>query len=328
MPVPIVTFNRYTKDGSIVDISSDVYTITAGSYDGIAVDKYVYSIVVDPMEATTTTVAEHEFVFDMDINGDTEGSYFAPFSHAGSQVFNHAGDVDHARYGGVTADVVDISTWTVGLTSGVVNIKADAGFVGDGTPNHFVDADFPQAGSSWSATFGASGSAVLDVPTIYNGSYVAHVNPLTWDKADRLHDWQQYQLHVGHVVELSDVVAIISGTMENNQIDLYASGSTNVFINIKTYHEMPQAWEFWSGATLMQSGTQSFVQDTWLFINSLDFGTVVGDTAWQLKLYASGTIAYPTPLRTISINIYVLEGRGRFGVGRFGLARFGLESDD
>lgn len=334
MPTPIVTFNKYLLDDVETSISAYTQTIASGTFTASGSeyidDKYVYSFIVKPFESTTTTVQTHKLIFDMDVNGDTEGSYFAPFSHAGAvEPHSASGTYDDTRYGGVTNDAVDITTWTVGQTSGTTTINPDSGFEGQGAmAEYFASGTLPNSGTVWSATFGSSGSAVLDVPTIYYGSYVAHTDPTVWDGAGALHDWQMFQVHVGHQVEIANLspdTAWASGTHQNDNINIYKdSKAGTLYLNVKTYHEHPINWELFDDTpTLVDSGTQSgsFVEDQWLFIDNLDLGT--GSGTYELKLYASGVITYPTPLRTMQITIYS-DLLNRFGVGRFGLARFGL----
>lgn len=330
MPVPIVTFNRYTQDGIEVSVPSGT-TISSTVLSGISTDKHIYHIIVDPMEDTVVNPVEHELVFDLDPNGATEGYYYSPYSHAGFvDPHNPSQTGDDTRYGGVTDNTVDKTEWTTGLTSGVTTINPDVGFEGSGSKYSFTSGDFPQSGAVWSASFGLSGSAVLDVPTIYYGSFVAESDALTWDQIDRLHDFEMFQLHVGHNVDIADMSGVTSGTYQDNTINLFGGAGNQMYINIKTYHEHPTLWELVQSGSVVQSGTQEglWVENQWLFIDGIDLGTPDYDQNFTIKLYASGVIGYPTPLRSIEINIYVLEGRGRFGVGRFGIARFGLASDD
>jgi len=323
---PDVTFNRFTIDG-VEQTMSGTLTINSGTLTGYDnEDKYVYSFVITPAEPTTVTPEIYELVFDLNKNDGNEGKILMPFSHGGA--VSHGND---ERFGNVTGGTVDEFTWTSGTTSGVAQIDLEY----TGAKLVFSGADFPNSGSAtWEAEMiGSSGSNVIDVPTIYNGSFVALNDPLgSWDASSPLHNFQIIKPHVGHNVRLTNVSGTFSsGTFQDNAIDFFGGDSGGVAINIKTYHELPHTWELTFSGSVLQSGTQSFVSDTWLYIEGLQVGGTGYDEQYLLKLYASGTevaIQYPTPLRTIEINIYIYEGRGRFGVGRFGLARFGLAEDD
>ena len=332
MTTPSVTFNSYKKDGIITTIPN-ITTVSGSIMSGISDDKYIYSIIIDPFETTTENVSTHELIFDISPNGGTEGKYMSPFSHAGSGVSPHTGEIAHARYGGVSSGSVIETLWLSGVTSGSIIINPDEGFSGSGSAFVFSGVDMPRSGTVWNAAFGSSGSSVLDIPTIYYGSFVAINDPTdgSWDGNSNIHDFQMYQLHVGHNVDIADFQSgtMSSGVLHDNIIDLFKEmgDGGNILINIKTYHEFPAEWELINtSGTIVQSGTQSgtFVEDQWLFLNNLNLGDPAMDTNYTLKLYASGVIKHPTPLRTMKINIYVSGSSGRFGIGRFGIGRFGV----
>jgi len=313
--VPSVTFNRYTEDGVEVDISSNVFTVSGSIMTGYAVDKYIYGFAVSPMETTRVNPVAYEVVFDVTPNAGVEGNYMSPI--AGSSGAN-------TRFVNVTGEVVDVNSWGVGVSSGVVSIDITGGETG--AIEHF-NSGVLNSGATWSAPYGSSGTSHMDVPTLYNGSFVA-VNDATafaWDQAQYLHDFQMISAQVGHHVKLTAMSGITSGSIHDDNIDLYKTGEA-VAINVKTYHEVPHKWELIDpDDVLMQSGTQVFVANQWLYIDNLDLLDPAVNETWQLKLYGSGSIQYPTPLRTISINIYLVEpSTALFGLARFGLARFGI----
>ena len=314
---PSVTFNRYTIDGSPVDISSLVYTIDSGTMSGVYADedKFIYGFAVSPMEAITVNPAVHEVVFDITPNAGVELSNMSPI--AGSSGAS-------TRFVNVTNEVVDVTPWTIGITSGVMTIDITGGETG--TIHHW-NSGVLNSGSTWSAPFGSSGTSQMDVPTLYNGSFVAlnDATAFSWDQAQFLHDFQLISAQVGHNVQLTFSSGVESGSSYDDNIDLFKTGEA-MMINVKTYHEVPESWRLFDPDDVVtQSGAQVFVENQWLYIDNLALLDPAINETWQLKLYGSGSIQYPTPLRTISINIYIVEpSTALFGLARFGLARFGL----
>ena len=324
---PVVTFSKYLKDGIETDISSDVVTVTSGSFEGIDEDKFIYNIVVDPMELSRLTVSTHEFKWTINPSSGTENTLTSP-------VVNGLLSGSAQRFVNFSAGAFIASAWSSGLTSGSMSIALDDGFVGSGSSQA---VSVPNSGTAWSPPFGVEGDTVVDVPTIFQGSYMNTVIPPI-ETTDRLHDFQMVQLHVGHQVEVSNWSEVATGLMEDNDLTLTrgTSESGELLLSLKTFHLFPDQWELYDDdSILVASGTQTgdltydpitgeptFTAE-WDFINNLSLGTPVLNEDWTLKLYASGSIAHPTPLRTINIHI-VVGVNSRFGIGRFGLARFGL----
>lgn len=314
---PSVTFNRYTEDGVEVDISSLVYTINSGTMSGAYEneDKYIYGFAVSPLETTTVNPVVHELVFDITPNAGVELSTMSPIA---------GGSGTNQRFVNVTSEVVDVTPWGIGTTSGVMTIDTTGGETG--AIEHF-NSGVLNSGATWTAPYGSSGTAHMDVPTLYNGSFVAlnDATAFAWDGAQFLHDFQIISAQVGHHVKLTAMSGITSGSVHDDNIDLYKTGE-GIAINVKTYHEVPESWRLFDpDGIVTQSGAQSWTLNQWAYIDNLDLLDPALNETWQLKLYGSGSIQYPTPLRTISINIYIVEpSTALFGLARFGLARFGL----
>ena len=331
---PTIAFNRFTKNGVVQDITTSGVTssgtglerIGTGTMTGVSEEKAIYPFAITPAEPTTVTPDVCEIVFDIAPNDGDEQKYIMPFSHGGNEAHS-VGAISDERFGGMTAGVIDETVWTVGVLSGVGGVSI--GYTG--AKFIFTSADFPDSGSAlWSAEMiGSSGSNIIDTPAIHYGSFVAINDPQgSWDSASALHDFQIIKPHVGHQVRLTDVTgSFVSGTFADDTMEFFNPTSAGILINIKTYHEQAHQWNLYLSGVLQQSGIQTHVADTWLYAEDIALSGVA-DLTYELRLYASGTsaIQHPNPLRTIEINIYILEGAGRFGIGRFGIARFGLES--
>jgi hypothetical protein len=323
---PNVTFNRFTKNGVTVDISSGTVTIASGTMSGVYEneDKYIYSFAISPAEPTTVTPQIYEMVMDINPNDADEGYVMMPFSHGGA--VSHGND---ERFGNVPDGVITQMVWSAGSGVGTIDIGYS------GVQLVFSGADFPASGSlTWEAEMiGSSGSAVVDVPTVWYGSFIAMIDASTnWDKIQQPHDLQIIKPHVGHNVRITNASGTFSsGTFNDDIINIMGTDPTGMWINVKTYHEHTEGWALFFSGVEKQQGYLTHVSDTWLHIEDLYLSGTSYDVTYELRLYASGTesvILHPNPLRTIDINIYIYEERGRFGVGRFGVSRFGLAETD
>ena len=274
--IPSVTFQKYLKDGVETDISSLVTTIASGTFSGIDEDKYIYSIVIDPMELTTETVSSHQLVFNISPNLGDEGKYMKPMTwHPLS------GSMDNFRVMEVIDQAVTEYAWADGLTSGVMDIDIDSGFEGSGTEAFIT----PDSGTAWSPPFGTSGTQVMDVPTIYQGSFVNVIDPSTWDGVDRLHDFQLVQVHTGHAVKVADWSNIESGTFVDNEMELWYDNTGTINLDVMTYHEFPAEWELALSGVVQQSGVQTYSLNEWLLIDNLDLGSPTSNVTYTLNLF-------------------------------------------
>ena len=313
---PTVTFLKYLKNDVVTDISSGTVTIASGTMTGYEdEDKYVYNIAVDPFHSGTTTVDTHEFWFTFNPNAGTENVYMTPLTSglpSGSK----------SRLVGYDTKY----TWASGSTSGSSTIDVNTGFVGSGAIQQFGAVN--DTGTTWTPDFGGEGDSVMDVPTIFQGSFVLVVSPADWDEnpASFIHDFQLIRAHVGHDVQMR-TSSFISGTYENNAIELYGSEGSNYDVTFKSYHMYPNEWEWYSGSTRVVSGTHTHTDNQWETISGLPtINASSGSQSYTLKLFANGSVAHPIPVRSIGININLtIVTSGRFGIGRFGIGRFGLD---
>lgn len=312
---PSVTINQYKKNGSPTAIP-ETTTVTSGTLTGYG-ERYIYNIIVDPMELSSTTIDTHELIFNMAKNSGNENIYVTP-------VVSGYATGNKFRMLNATSGAFDMNTWNVGSPTGSVIVDIDDIYAGSAQA-----ISVPNLGSAWSPPFGSSGTKVVDVPTIFMGSYTAIVQPTDWDSDfnNYLHDMQMVQVHVGHAVQVRNT-DFTTGYQYNNEINLSGTTDFDYYMEFKTYHEFAEEWEWFSGATKVESGTQTHVDDIWQVITvaqNLTF-SAKGTYNFYLKLYGNGNITHPTPLRVVNINLFIsVSDSGRFGIERFGIGRFGKD---
>ncbi len=287
---PECTFNSYTLNASS-GVHIDV-NIDGGAYEGI---KSVIGFKSDPYEATYTDDDVHELIYDVDSKSGTANFYHFPLVNGltGS----------HEKITGMS-QITWNDVWTT--ISGTIDISGD-----HATSGAKIVISVPNTGSSWTNPT-PTGSNVYDVPAVYNGTLVVVNSPADWDGNldHKIHDWCPYQLNVGHAVEVSDM-DLISGSHVDNLIEVVGIINTDYLLDFKVYHASPSKWEWFSGATLIDSGTTTgHVQGTWDFIDNLAIGQQGGAGTYNhtLKLYsASGTFLYPSdPIRTMDLQFIIL----------------------
>jgi len=292
---PTVTFSRYElNDATEPTIDEE---IDLGLWEG---HKTITAIAVDPYEDTMVNPDKHEFYYAVDPEGGNENFFQVPLTNGLMSVVSET-PVFEDGYRGLGYDQ---QSWGVGVTEIIALIDVNGDWAGSGSRVNLTGA-WSNAGTAWSPP-SASGTNVLDVPTVYHGCCMTVVQPTDWDSNPdhKLHDWLPLQVSVGHAVEVKDF-SMISGTHEDSTIDLQGNLNTAYDISFRVYHERPKEWEWYSGATKIDSGTLTTDKDTWQMLNNLDMGTthLSGTTTFSLKLYAnSGSILHPNPVRVMTVN--------------------------
>jgi len=289
---PFVTFNDFEVDDVPTGTTNTV--INFGLYEG---EKTLRAFAVDPHETTRATYTKYEMIYDVDPSSGSANYYHAPTTNG-----IIAGD--KARVAGM-----DQVNWASGTTE-IINL---IDILGDGSGGSLATfATSPNlTGTVWAPPEG-SGSTAYDVPARYNASVVVVVQPTDWDGNfdHKIHDWQPFQVNVGHAVELADFTNVTSGTHVDNDMDFECPLDSYPLISFRVYHEYPKLWEWYSGATLIDSGDleSGHTADVWDYLTDLEFGKKeqTGSYPWTLKLYTpSGSILDPNPVRIINVTLNV-----------------------
>jgi len=296
---PTVTFSRYELNDSTEPTIDD--DIDFGSWEGT---KTMTAIAVDPYEESMVNPDNHEMYYTVDPESGHENFYQVPLTNGLLSIDDAtSGTVYEVGYRGIGFDQ---QTWTSGSTTIEVEININDGLSGNRVN---LTGTWANTGTVWSPP-SASGTDVLDVPSVYNGCCMVVVQPSDWDgnTDHKLHDWLPLQVSVGHAVEVKDYAEFYSGTHEDSEINLqgYINANGSPYdISFKVYHERPNEWEWYSGATKIDSGTLTTNKDTWQMLDNLNMGAThtSGTTTFSLKLYArSGSVLHPNPVRVMTVN--------------------------
>jgi hypothetical protein len=279
---PTVTLTNY-KLNSVVQPTIDV----------VSEGKTIHNIVIPIMEKTRTIVPTHQFNWSVNPNDGDELFYLKPI------VYSNANITTVSRYLGIENGNVVLYSWSNGITAISQDFKVDSGFEGGGESKTYTVS--PNGTLTWSPPFGTAGSAVLDIPTVYNGSFVAHIDPATRLDDSSMFSYKLIQLHSQPSVEPYSWINITSVTMVNDSITIVYSGSGILNIQFKIYHTLSIFWEI---VELSLNGTITHTNNTWKTISFALESPV--DATYTLKLYASSgvsNISYPNILRTITIYV-------------------------
>jgi len=295
---PEAIFSRYEKNDGAEPTIDNEYDM--GLWEGY---KTMNAIAVDPYENSMVNPDKHEFYYTVSPRSGTENFFQQPITNGFVSIDPAtSGSIYETGYRGVGFEQ---QSWGVGVTEIIVEFDVDGDWAGSGSRVTLTGA-WANTGTVWSPP-SASGSNVLDVPHTYNGSVVVAVQPSDWDGNfdHKLHDWQPLQVNAGHAVEVKDF-SMISGTHEDSEINLQGNLNTAYDMSFRVYHEHPKEWEWYSGATKIDSGTLTPNKDTWQFLDNLNLGTthLSGTTVFELHLYCrSGTMLHPDdPVRVMTVN--------------------------
>lgn len=295
---PTISFTRYEKN----DVTSGTIDndFDFGAWDGT---RTMNAIVVDPYENTMVNPDKHEFYYSVSPKSGTENFYMTPLTNGMVSIDGAtSGTIYEASFRGI--DLEEQKVWITGTTEIIVEFDVDGDWAGNGSRIDLTGA-WANTGTVWTAP-SVSGSNVLDVPHMYNGSMMVMNQPTDWDgdSDHKIHDWLPLQVNVGHAVEVKDF-SMVSGTHEDSIINLQGNLNTLYDMSFRAYHEHPNEWEWYSGATKIDSGTLTVSQDTWQFIDNVNLGKthLSGTTSFYLKLFCrSGTVLHPDPVRVITVN--------------------------
>jgi len=294
---PLATFTKYElNDGVVSTIDEE---LNLGAWEGF---KTMTCIAVDPYENTMVNPDKHEMYYAVSPEGGNENFYQLPLTNGLVSIVDEE-PVFETGYRGIGYGQ---QSWGIGVTTLEVEINVNDGL---GGTKINLTGTWSNPSTAWSPPSG-SGTDVMDVPTVYNGSCVVVVQPTDWDgnTDHKMHDWLPLQVSVGHAVEVKDYTEFYSGTHEDSEINLQGhinANGTPYDISFKVYHEAPKEWEWYSGATKIDSGTLTPNKNTWQMLDNLNMGSthLSGTVAFVLKLYArSGSVLHPNPIRVMTVN--------------------------
>jgi len=300
---PSMTWDKYEFNGTPTDITANEIDITLDLPDE---DKTTQAIHIDPFELTMVSPNTHEFFFTASSGTGTPEYKQNTLANGFFIYVSGSGYTQGTRARPIGMDTKP--AWAGGNVTFLLDIEGDWGTSG---AELFMSGNWSNTDTSWSPPSG-SGTNVMDIPTSYNGAIMVVNDYSNWDGNiyRGFHQWNPVQIIVGHAVEVESF-DFSSGTYSDNQIDFHGDVFTTYTAQFKIYHEFAQLWEWYSGATKINSGSITPTENTWKVITVDDFrwqGTP-NTKDYTLKLFgnASGSqfdYDFGEPLREIFVTAH------------------------